>query len=63
VLQATDPLLGAKQLYIALLSREPSAIEQQFIVEQLASAGDSRPAVIQELVWSILAGAEYRLYP
>jgi hypothetical protein len=63
VLQATDPLLGAKQLYIALLSREPSAIEQQFIVEQLASAGDSRPAVIQQLVWSILAGAEYRLYP
>jgi multidrug efflux pump subunit AcrA (membrane-fusion protein) len=63
VFQATDPHLGAKQLYTALLSREPTAIEQQFIVEQLNSAGDSRPAVIQELVWSILAGAEYRLYP
>jgi len=63
VLQATDPQLGAKQLFIALLSREPSTIEQQFIVEQLANAGDSRPAVVQELVWGILAGAEYRLYP
>ncbi|MFO0014443.1 MAG: DUF1549 domain-containing protein [Planctomycetota bacterium] len=63
VLQSTDPQQAAKLLYVALLSREPSPAEQQFIAEQLTNAGDQKPSVVQELVWSILAGAEYRMYP
>ncbi len=63
VVQATDPQQAAKQLVVALLSREPNPVEQQFIAEQIANGGDQRPAIVQELVWSILAGAEYRMYP
>jgi hypothetical protein len=63
VLQQVDWNIAARQLYWALLSREPKPEEQQFVSEQLVAAGDQRPAVVQELVWSILASAEYRLYP
>jgi hypothetical protein len=63
LLQMNDPQSVATKLYEGLLSRTPTALEQQFIVEQYATAGDHRQSVIQELVWSILAGAEYRLYP
>jgi predicted nucleic acid-binding Zn-ribbon protein len=63
ILQTSDPQQAAKEMFLGLLSREPSPIEQQFIGEQIANAGDQRPAVVQELVWSILAGAEYRMYP
>ncbi|MFN9852037.1 MAG: hypothetical protein ACK57P_09490, partial [Planctomycetota bacterium] len=63
VLQAADPQKAATLLYVSLLSRDPSPTEQQFILDQMAGAGDQKPAVVQELVWSILAGAEYRMYP
>jgi hypothetical protein len=29
----------------------------------IAMSGDTKPAVVQELVWGILAGVEFRLYP
>jgi hypothetical protein len=63
LLQMNDPQSVAKKLYEGLLSRTPTPLEEQFIVEQYTAAGEQRPGVIQELVWGILAGAEYRLYP
>jgi hypothetical protein len=35
----------------------------RLISELIATSGDKKPAVVQELVWSILAGVEFRLYP
>jgi len=63
LVQQADPNAAARQLYWSLLSREPTAEEQQFVHEQLSSAGDQRSAIVQELVWSVLASVEYRLYP
>jgi len=46
-----------------LFSREATPEEQVWIVELLSKAGDKKPAVAQELVWSLLTSSEYRVYP
>jgi hypothetical protein len=63
LVQATDVQQAAKLLVWGLLSREPQPEELRLISELIATSGDKKPAVVQELVWSILAGVEFRLYP
>jgi flagellar biosynthesis chaperone FliJ len=63
LLAETDIQAAVKKLYWSLLSRSPTPEELGFVTEQLTNAGEQRPAIVQELVWSILASAEYRLYP
>ena len=50
----------AKLIYWTLLCRNPAAEEVQLVSEQIASSGENRNAVIQEIVWSLLASAEFR---
>lgn len=63
LVQSTDVQQAAKLLVWGLLSREPHPEEMQLISELIAKSGDTKPAVVQELVWGILAGVEFRLYP
>jgi len=63
LVQATDVQQASKLLVWGLLSREPQPEELRLISELIATSGDTKPAVVQELVWSILAGVEFRLYP
>lgn len=63
LVQATDVQQAVKLLVWGLLSREPQPDEMRLISELIAKSGDTKPAVVQELVWSILAGVEFRLYP
>jgi hypothetical protein len=63
VVSTKDANLAARQLYWGLLSREPSRQEQSWIAEQLSVADDHRAAIAQDLVWSILASVEFRMYP
>ncbi|MBM3963956.1 MAG: DUF1549 domain-containing protein [Planctomycetes bacterium] len=63
LVQTTDVQQAAKLLVWGLLSREPQPEEMRLISEEIAKSGEAKPAVVQELVWSILAGVEFRLYP
>lgn len=63
VAQVTDVQQGARMLTLGLLGRQPSAAELEWLSGQLGGAAETRPAVVHELVWAILAGAEFRLYP
>jgi hypothetical protein len=63
IAQESEASAAARRLMWALLSREPTAQEQQWISEIWSHAAEQRPTVAHELVWGILAGAEYRLYP
>ena len=63
IVQQADGIMAAKALFRSLFSREATPDEQSWIVEILGKAGDKRPAVAQELVWSLLTSSEYRVYP
>lgn len=63
VVQQPDGIAAAKLLFRSLFSREATPEEQVWIVELLSKAGDKKPAVAQELVWSLLTSSEYRVYP
>lgn len=54
---------AAKQLYWALLSREPSASEMAWVTQQLNTPPEAKPAIAQELVWGVLTSSEFRVYP
>ncbi|MEZ6133645.1 MAG: DUF1549 domain-containing protein [Pirellulaceae bacterium] len=56
----TDGSDIAQAIYWTLLCRKPTDVEIQLVNEQLAGAGDSRNTVIQEMVWGLLASAEFR---
>jgi hypothetical protein len=55
-----EPDKIAAEAYLSVLSRLPSEEEIQSVREHLAARGD-RPAAVVELVWSLLASAEFRL--
>ncbi len=56
------PLKGdalADELYLSVLTRRPDADERREVAEFLSSRTD-RPAALQDLVWAVLASAEFR---
>ncbi len=63
VVQSTDPSQAVRLLTLGLLGRYPTAQEQELFTEVLSKGPESKPAMVHELVWAILAGAEFRLYP
>ncbi len=54
-----EPAQLAEELYLATLSRPPTAEEQQIVVDYLASHSDQRPTAIRNLMWSLLASNEF----
>lgn len=52
--------LLAEQLYLTILCRMPDGEERKMVSEMLKCDSDQRPAVVQELVWGLLASAEFR---
>lgn len=50
----------AQELFLTILSRPPSDEESRRVETLLANAEGSRDAQCQELVWSLLCGAEFR---
>ena len=56
----SDDRQVAQTLYGCLLCRQPTESETELVAHQLSSAGDGRAAVIQEMVWGLLASAEFR---
>ncbi|MDP1563375.1 MAG: DUF1549 domain-containing protein [Pirellulaceae bacterium] len=56
----TDNAEIARLIYWTLLARQPTEEEVKFVSEQLVASGDGRNVVIQEMVWGLLASAEFR---
>jgi hypothetical protein len=55
----TDADAVADELFLAVLSRHPAADERADVAAAL-KASANRPAVLAELVWSLLASSEFR---
>jgi hypothetical protein len=55
-----EPEQLASQLYLAILCRLPDADETSMVRELLTRASEDRSAMIQELVWGLLASSEFR---
>jgi len=55
----SDPGGMADELFLSILSRRPTADEQKDVVEVLKTARD-RPTGIGELIWALVASAEFR---
>ena len=55
----TDPDSVAEELFLSVLSRRPTAEEKKDVADALRSATD-RGAVLRELVWALVASAEFR---
>jgi hypothetical protein len=50
----------ARQIYLAVLSRLPVAEETSFVTKLLNENPKERAAIIRELVWGLIASAEFR---
>ena len=61
IVKQPDASIAASVLFRSLLSRDPTQNEGQWIGEILSQAGDKKPAVAQELVWSLLTTYEFRV--
>jgi hypothetical protein len=55
----TDPDAVAEELFLSVLSRKPTADEKKDVADALRGAAD-RGAVLRELVWALVASAEFR---
>jgi hypothetical protein len=56
----TDNRKAAEDLYLTLFSRMPAEEEAADVANYLAGRADQRAAAAQELVWGLLASAEFR---
>jgi hypothetical protein len=54
-----DPAAAADELFLATLTRLPTADEKRDVAEMLKAAAD-RPAAAAEVVWALVASAEFR---
>ncbi len=52
--------LVARDLYRSILTRDPTDDERDAVLDYLQASADTRPAAIQELIWSLLTSAEFR---
>ena len=59
LLKLTDPDAVADELFLSVLTRRPTAEERQDVADALKARPD-RPAALAELVWALLASAEFR---
>jgi len=55
-----DPAKIADELYVCVLSRRPTEAEVASVGQYLAGRSNDKPAALQELVWALLASAEFR---
>lgn len=56
----TDSDAVAEELYLSVLTRKPSADERKEVAEYLKTRTQDRPAALGELVWALVASAEFR---
>lgn len=52
----------AEELYLTILTRQPTAEETQAVAEYLQQRADDRPAAVRELAWALLTSVEFRFH-
>ncbi len=57
--RAATPEALAEELYLSVYTRRPAAEETKLVTEFLAARSD-KPQALQDLVWALLASAEFR---
>jgi hypothetical protein len=60
IIKQEDPRAAAEELYLAVLTRQPSDEESAQVAAYLSSRGAEKTAAAQELVWGLLNSAEFR---
>lgn len=60
VIEQTDPIVAAEELYLGVLTRLPSDEETKEVVVHLANRDSDKAIAVQELVWALLNSAEFR---
>ena len=55
-----DPKLLAEEMYLHVFNRRPTDDETTLVTTYLQSRADARVPAIQEMVWGLLASAEFR---
>jgi Protein of unknown function (DUF1549)/Protein of unknown function (DUF1553) len=63
VVAATSPSEAAEKLFLGVLSRKPEAAEAQNVEQYLNQLPENRARLAQELVWGLMASAEFRFLP
>jgi hypothetical protein len=56
----SDPVAVADESYLSVLTRRPAADEAKDVAEHLKGRDKDRAVAVQELVWALLASAEFR---
>jgi hypothetical protein len=51
----------AEEMYLSILSREPTPDERADVEEYLRTCSDGRETALREMAWALLASAEFRL--
>jgi Protein of unknown function (DUF1549)/Protein of unknown function (DUF1553) len=60
IVKHDDPRAAAEELYLAVLTRQPSEEEAAQVAAYLTSRSAEKAAAAQELVWGLLNSAEFR---
>lgn len=55
-----DPATVAEELYLSVFTRRPSAEEVAAVTEFWQGGAADRPAVVREMVWSLVTSSEFR---
>ena len=58
-MKLTDPDAVADELFLSVLTRRPSPDERKDVVEALKAVPDRR-AALAEIIWALMASAEFR---
>jgi hypothetical protein len=58
--EATDANVVAKEIYLSLLTRQPTAEEVADVQQYLAPREKDRAVALQEIVWGLVTSAEFR---
>lgn len=57
----TDPALACEEITLSVLSRRPTAVEQQEFADLLTAQGEAgRAAALTEFIWALVASNEFR---
>lgn len=59
LVKISEPDALADELYVAVLSRSPTADERQMVLEHLTSNAERKPAAVGQLIWALLATTEF----
>jgi hypothetical protein len=59
LMKLSEPTALAEELYLSVLTRLPSDVEQVEVADFLAAQPDRKPAAVSQLIWALMASTEF----